>query len=163
MFALAWQYDGTSMGSGNVSANQTVRKRNGEYGLATFNDYDNLFVYARDARDQARSASCICSRGTAGNLVCDNQVNGQSTYLWFSTDYASFATRTVVHKGSQVWFSDAHFLKFGRYEVEPCLPIFWGLAGASNVHTHGVNVGPSWDVDNQLCVPYKIFGVIVGT
>lgn len=160
VFAFVWEYSGTSIGSGDQYANRNVRRIDGSYGRANFNDYDNLFVYAKDSTG---NCGCICSRGTAGSLICDNQVNGQSTYLWFNTDYASLSSRSVVHKGAAVWFSDAHFLKFGRYEVEPCLPVFWGLAGASNLHTHGVNVGPSWNIDNTLCVPYRIYGVIVGT
>lgn len=160
VFAFVWEYNGTSISSGSQFANKNVRHTDGSYGLASFNDYDNLFVYAKDGTG---NCSCICSRGTSGTLICDNQVNGQGTYLWFSTDYASFSSRSVVHKGGTVWFSDAHFLKFGRYEVEPCLPLYWGLMGCGNLHTHGVNVGPSWNVDNTLCVPYRIYGVIVGT
>lgn len=153
VFAFVWEYSGTSIDSGDQRANRWIRRTDGSYGQANFNDYDNLFVYARD---NTGNCSCICSRGTAGNLVCDNQVNGQNTYFWFSTDYASLSTRSVVHKGSTVWFSDAHFLKFGRYETDlNALPTKW--------HTHGVDVGPSWDTNNGLCVPYRIYGVIVGT
>lgn len=156
VFAFVWEYSGTSIGSGNQYANRDVRRIDGSYGRANFNDYDNLFVYARDGTG---NCGCICSRGTSGSLICDNQVNGQNTYLWFSTDYASFSSRSVVHKGDAVWFSDAHFLKFGRYETDGTL----GNTLAFNFHTHGVDVGPSWEVNNSLCVPYKIYGVIVGT
>ena len=154
VFAFVWEYTGTSIGSGDQYANRNVRRIDGSYGRANFNDYDNLFVYAKDSTG---NCGCICSRGTAGSLVCDNQVNGQNTYLWFSTDYASFSSRAVVHKGSAVWFSEAHFLKFGRYETD------LNAYNAIGYHTHGVNVGPSWQVDNSLCVPYRIYGVIVGT
>lgn len=156
VFAFVWEYSGTSIGAGDQYANRTVRRTNGTYGVANFNDYDNLFVYAKD---ESGNCSCICSRGTAGSLVCDNHVNGQNTYMWFSTDYASLSTRSVVHKGSAVWFSDAHFLKFGRYETDGTL----GNVYFFNFHTHGVNVGPSWGTDNSKCVPYRIYGVIVGT
>lgn len=154
VFAFVWEYTGTSIGSGDQYANRNVRRIDGSYGRANFNDYDNLFVYAKDSTG---NCGCICSRGTAGSLVCDNQVNGQNTYLWFSTDYASFSSRAVVHKGSAVWFSEAHFLKFGRYETD------LNAYNMIGYHTHGVNVGPSWQVDNSLCVPYRIYGVIVGT
>lgn len=156
VFAFVWEYSGTSIGSGDQYANRWVRRTDGSYGWANFNDYDNLFVYAKDSTG---NCSCICSRGTSGTLICDNQVNKDRTYLWFNTDYASFSSRSVVHKGNAVWFSDAHFLKFGRYETDGTL----GSTLFFNLHTHGVDVGPSWSTDNSLCVPYKIYGVIVGT
>ena len=156
VFAFVWEYSGTSIGSGDQYANRNVRRIDGSYGRANFNDYDNLFVYAKDGTG---NCSCICSRGTSGTLICDNQVNEDRTYLWFSTDYASFSSRSVVHKGDTVWFSDAHFLKFGRYETDGTL----GAVALFKLHTHGVDVGPSWSTNNSLCVPYKIYGVIVGT